>query len=163
MKKNEVQRDNAINDFIWNIVELNSCLEAIHKTWAELLGISEAQWLILMAVEKLDKGAGVSGVDISAKLRVHPAFVTNQTKSLEQSGLLARIQSQTDARFIQMFLTPAARTEIAKLSEKKEKLNTSIFSTLDTNIITDLNFKLNAIRKNSERAARHLAADIADT
>ncbi len=63
-------------------------LEDIHTSWAGLLGITEPQWLILMAITELDEGRGVAGIDIANKLRVHPAFVINQTKSLEKGGLL---------------------------------------------------------------------------
>lgn len=154
------QLDDAIRNFVWNIVEINSHLESIQKTWAELLGVSEPQWLILMAIDELDSGTGVSGVDVSNKLRVHPAFVTTQTKSLEKAGLLTRIPSPTDARFVLMSLTPMARTEITKLSSKRNALNASAFAPLDARALTDLNAKLDMIRKSSERAARQLAADI---
>ena len=53
-----------------------------------------------------------------------------------------------------------ARTEIAKLSGKREILNASIFSTLGAGALTDLNAKLDVIRKNAERAVRRLAADV---
>src|SRR5881227_2376703 len=72
----EKKLDRAITDFIWNVVEIHSQLEDIHTSWAGLLGITEPQWLILMAITELDQGRGVAGIDIANKLRVHPAFVT---------------------------------------------------------------------------------------
>ncbi|MGY2933109.1 DNA-binding MarR family transcriptional regulator [Bradyrhizobium sp. GM6.1] len=100
------QFDRAVRDLIWNIVEIHSQLEEIHKNWAELLGITEPQWLILMAIDELDDGRGVSGIAVANKLRIHPAFVTNQTKKLEQMDFLARVISPDDARFLQISLTP---------------------------------------------------------
>jgi MarR family transcriptional regulator, organic hydroperoxide resistance regulator len=76
----EKKLDRAITDFIWNVVEIHSQLEDIHTSWAGLLGITEPQWLILMAITELDQGRGVAGIDIANKLRVHPAFVTNQSR-----------------------------------------------------------------------------------
>src|SRR6266566_279468 len=55
----EKKLDRAITDFIWNVVEIHSQLEDIHTSWAELLGITEPQWLILMAITELDEGRGV--------------------------------------------------------------------------------------------------------
>ncbi|MGO4711461.1 MarR family winged helix-turn-helix transcriptional regulator [Bradyrhizobium sp. 2TAF24] len=150
----------ATGQFVWNILEIHSHLESIHRAWAELLGISEPQWLILMAIDELDKGGGVSGVDVSAQLRVHPAFVTTQTKSLERAGLLARSPSPSDARFVLMSLTQKARSEIAKLSERREALHRAIFGTLGTGALTDLNTRLDAIRKAADRAVRQLALDL---
>ncbi|KAH2776380.1 hypothetical protein KXW38_000372, partial [Aspergillus fumigatus] len=54
----EKKLDRAITDFIWNIVEIHSQLEDIHTSWAGLLGITEPQWLILMAITELDQGRG---------------------------------------------------------------------------------------------------------
>ena len=115
----EKKLDRAITDFIWNVVEIHSQLEDIHTSWAGLLGITEPQWLILMAITELDEGRGVAGIDIANKLRVHPAFVTNQTKSLEKSGFLSRRPGADDARFVLMSLTAKATTEIEKLSKRK--------------------------------------------
>ena len=92
----EKKLDRAITDFIWNVVEIHSQLEDIHTSWAGLLGITEPQWLILMAITELDQGRGVAGIDIANKLRVHPAFVTNQTKALEKGGFLSRRPAADD-------------------------------------------------------------------
>jgi DNA-binding MarR family transcriptional regulator len=156
----EKKLDRAMRDFIWNIVDVHSELEEIHKAWAQLLGISEPQWLILMAIDELDAGGGVSGVDVANKLKIHPAFVTNQTKSLEKTGLLAREPSPDDGRFVLMSLTAKARAEIAKLAKKRQALNATMFGSLDERSLNDLNAKLSAIRKNARLASQKLAIDI---
>lgn len=152
--------DRAINDFIWNVVEIHSQLEEIHKSWAELVGITEPQWLILMAIEALDEGPGVAGIEVANKLRVHPAFVTNQTKSLEKSGFLSRVTRADDARYVLMSLTAKARTEIAKLSKRRLALNSTIFNEFDEKSLSDLNVALTAIARNARLASRLLAIDI---
>lgn len=154
-KKEELDR--AVRDFVWNIVEIHAQLETIHKGWAELLGITEPQWLILMAIDELDEGRGVSGIAVANKLRIHPAFVTNQTKKLEQMQLLARVTSPDDARFLQISLTEKARSEITKLSNKREALNSTIVGGLDYESIQYLNMRLNSIAKNSRLASQKLS------
>jgi DNA-binding MarR family transcriptional regulator len=156
----EKKLDRAITDFIWNVVEINSQLEDIHTSWAELLGITEPQWLILMAITELDQGRGVAGTDIANKLRVHPAFVTNQTKSLEKGGFLSRRPGADDARFVLMSLTAKATTEIEKLSKRKLVLNSTIFNDLDEKTLANLNALLATIAKNTRLAARLLAIDV---
>ncbi|MBR0840369.1 winged helix-turn-helix transcriptional regulator [Bradyrhizobium liaoningense] len=152
--------DRAINDFVWNVVEIHSQLEEIHKSWAELLGITEPQWLILMAVDELDKGQGVAGIEVANKLRIHQAFVTNQTKSLEKSGFLSRKHRADDARYVLMSLTSKARTEIAKLSKRKLALNSTMFNEFDEKTLEQLNVVLTTIAKNARLAARLLSIDI---
>jgi DNA-binding MarR family transcriptional regulator len=156
----EKKLDRAIKDFLWNIVEIHSQLEEIHKSWAELLGITEPQWLILLAIDELDGGRGVSGVDVAGKLRIHPAFVTNQTKTLEKAGLLAREPSPDDARFILMSLTQKAHAEIAKLSKKRQALNLTMFGNLDERSLAELNTTLSSIAKNSRLAYQKLAIGV---
>lgn len=152
--------DRAIRDFIWNVVELHSQLEEIHKSWAEILGVTEPQWLILMAIDELDEGRGVSGIAVANKLRIHPAFVTNQTKKLESLEFLIRETSPDDARFVQMSLTQNARTEIGKLSNKREALNSTMFDGLDEASLDYLNKRLVSIARNSRLASQKLSIGV---
>lgn len=154
------QIDRAVRDFIWNIVEIHAQLEAIHKSWAQMLGISEPQWLILMAIDELDEGRGVSGIAVANKLRIHPAFVTNQTKKLEQMELLARVTSPDDARFLQISLTQKAQAEITKLSITRQALNSTMFGGLDEESLDYLNKRLSSIAKNSRLASQKLSIGI---
>lgn len=154
------QLDRAVRDFVWNIVEIHSQLEEIHKSWAELLEMTEPQWLILMAIDALDEGRGVSGIAVANKLRIHPAFVTNQTKKLESMEFLAREPSPDDARFLQMSLTQKARTEISKLSIKQEALNMTMFDGLDDASLEYLNKRLASIAKNSRLASQKLSIGV---
>lgn len=150
------QLDRAARDLIWNIVEIHSQLEEIHKSWAEMLGVTEPQWLILAAIDNLDDGRGVSGTAVATKLRIHPAFVTNQTKKLEQMELLARVVSPDDARFLQISLTQKARVEMAKLSDKRHALNATMLAGLDEESLDYLNKRLTSIAKNSRLAHQKL-------
>ncbi|TYL92375.1 MarR family transcriptional regulator [Bradyrhizobium rifense] len=156
----EQKTDRSIRDFVWNIVEVHSQLEEIHKSWAQLLGLTEPQWLILMAIDELDEGRGVSGIGVAGKLRIHPPFVTNQTKQLEAMQLLARKPSPDDARFVQMSLTDKARAEISKLSRLREALNATLMEGLDEASFEYLNKRLTSIAKNCRLASQKLTIGV---
>ncbi|MET4754510.1 MarR family transcriptional regulator [Bradyrhizobium sp. RT11b] len=149
--------DKAAMDFIWNIAAIHSQLEEIHKGWARLLGITEPQWLILMAIGELDEGRGASGIAVANKLRIHAPFVTTQTKLLETLELVTRAPSPEDARFVQMSLTEKARVEIAKLSIKRQALNATMFEGLDQPSIEYLNKRLSLLAKNTRLASQKLS------
>lgn len=152
--------DRAVRDLIWNVVEIHSQLEEIHKSWADLLGLTEPQWLILMAIDELDEGRGVSGIGVASKLRMHPAFVTNQTKKLETMEFLTREPSPDDARFVQMSLTQKALAEISKLSTKRDALNSALLEGLDEASLDYLNKRLTSIAKNSRLASQKLSVGV---
>lgn len=154
------QLDKAVRDFIWNIVEIHSQLEEIHKSWAEMMGITEPQWLILMAINEMDEGRGVSGIAVANKLRIHPAFVTNQTKKLEEKEFLSRVISPDDARFLQISLTARAQAEITKLSNKRQALNLTMFAGLDEASLDYLNKRLASIAKNTRLASQKLSIGV---
>jgi DNA-binding MarR family transcriptional regulator len=151
--------EETVRSFIWSVFSIHTHLDEIHQIWANLLGVTEPQWLILLAIDELDNGEGVPGTKIAAKLHIHPVFVTTQTKSLEKAGFVTRITSTTDARFVLMSLTSKARTEIARLSAQRQALNESIFAGLDDQALQDVTKKLAEIVKNAEKAARRLSAE----
>ncbi|WP_445219909.1 MarR family winged helix-turn-helix transcriptional regulator [Bradyrhizobium sp. Pa8] len=153
----EEKLDRAVSDFIWNVVEVHCQLEEIHKSWAQLLGITEPQWLILMAIEELDEGRGVSGIAVANKLRIHPAFVTNQTKRLEKLEFLARVTSPDDARYLRISLTQKAQAEIRKLSIKRQALNSTMLDGLDEESLHYVNKRLMLLAKNSRLAPQKLS------
>lgn len=148
------QFDRAARDFVWNIIEIHAQLGEMHKGWAEMLGITEPQWLMLMAIDELDEGRGVSGIAVANKLRINPAFVTNQTKKLEQLGFLLRAISPDDARFLQISLTEKAQAEFTKLSKKRQALSLTMFGGLDEESLAYLNKRLTSIAKNSLLASQ---------
>lgn len=154
------QLDRALNELIWNLVEVQSQLDEIHKSWAELLGVTQPQWLMLMAVDALDDGLGVSATAVATKLRIHPAYVTNQTKQLEKMELLSRQTSPDDARYLRIALTQKARTQIQELSVKREALNSAMLEGLDEETLCYLNKRLTLFAKNSRLASQKLRIGI---
>jgi DNA-binding MarR family transcriptional regulator len=151
--------EETVRRFIWSVFSIHTYLDDIHQIWANLLGVSEPQWLILLAIDELDGGEGVPGTKISAKIHIHPTFVTTQTKSLEKAGFVTRITSATDARYVLMSLTSKARAEIAKLSAQRQALNESIFAGLDDCELQSVTDTLARIMKNAEKAARRLSVE----
>lgn len=152
--------EKALSDAIWNLIEVHAQIEDANASLAKMLGISDPQWMVLMAIIELDKGQGVAGVDIVKKLRIHPAFVTSQTKALEQGGFISRSSMPNDARFVFMSLTQKARQEVENLSKKRLALNTTMFNNIDLSTLEFLNVSLSKLAKNARRAARLLDIEV---
>jgi DNA-binding MarR family transcriptional regulator len=146
--------------FLWEITSINVHLDQIRDFWAQNLGVTGPQWMILMAVSDLDRGHGVPVKDVSTALRVDPSFVTTQSKMLEKMSLLRRASSNQDARVVLMSLSEKARKHAANLSAKQELFSKFIFSEFNEATLKDILGKLSLLESRLEKAALKLSADL---
>ncbi|OJU14542.1 MAG: MarR family transcriptional regulator [Afipia sp. 62-7] len=152
--------DNAlVRQFIWDVISINTHLEEIRAIWARVLDITCPQWLILMAVNDLDQGKGISVRDVSTKLHVDPSFVTTQTKHLEKNGFMRRVPSKEDARVVLMSLTDKAYKQLANLYSRQVVADNLVFSDFTDRTFHDLNVKLSTIKDRLASAALTIAAE----
>jgi len=151
------QLDTAVGELMWNIVELHTQFEEIHKSWAQLLGITEPQWLILMAMNELDDRRGISSTAIANNSRIHPAYVAIQTKQLEKLGFLTRETPLDEAGSLRVTLTEGARAKLRKLSAKRQALSSTMLDGFDEEAVRHLNKRLNLLAKNSRLASQKLS------
>jgi DNA-binding MarR family transcriptional regulator len=152
--------DGLVRQFIWNIISVNTHLEEIRSIWARVLDITCPQWLILMAVNDLDEGKGISVREVSTKLHVDPSFVTTQTKNLEKHGFMRRVASKEDARVVLMSLTEKAHKQIANLYSHQVVADNLVFSDFSDQSMRDLNDKLSTIKERLSKAAQVIAVEI---
>lgn len=148
-----------VRQFVWDIAAINVHIEEIRHFWARALDISGPQWMILMAVDDLDRGKGVPVKDVSAMLHVDPSFVTTQSKMLEKNGFVRRIPSSEDARVVLMSLTDKASKKIASLSSRRESLGDFVFAEFDDHSLKGITDHLATLKKRLEKATLMLAVD----
>lgn len=152
--------DAQFREFVWNIISINTHLEEIRSIWARMLGITCPQWLILMAVNDLDQGKGVSVREVSTKLHVDPSFVTTQTKSLEKHGFMRRAASKEDARVVLMSLTDKANKKISNLYSRQTLADQLVYADFSDQAMRELNAKLSTVKDRVVKTAQLLAADL---
>lgn len=138
--------------FAWEIAAINVHLQEIRYFWANALGVSGPQWMILMALADLDQGEGVPVKVVSKMLHVDPSFVTTQSKLLEKKGFMRRKTSGEDARVVQMSLTDKTYKHIAALASKQEELNNFIFAEFSDRELGEFTGKLAALKERLEKA-----------
>jgi len=151
--------DVLVRAFVWDIISINVHLEEIRSIWARNLGITSPQWLILMAVNDLDRGNGASVRAVSTKLHVDPSFVTTQTKSLEKNGFVRRVPSEEDGRVVLMSLTDKASKQIASLYAKQSSADGFIFSDFSESELRNITDKLTLLRERMGKALLKIAAE----
>lgn len=153
------QKD-IVRKFLWDIASINVHLDHIRQFWAQTLGVSGPQWMILMAVAELDRGQGVPVKDVSTMLHVDPSFVTTQSKVLEKYGLVRRVTSAYDARVVLMSLSDKACKQVANLSSRQELLDKFIFADFDDRTLKDIADQIASLKDRLQKATLKLAADI---
>ncbi len=151
--------DALVRQFIWDVISINTHLEEIRSIWARSLDITCPQWLILMAVNDLDQGKGISVREVSTKLHVDPSFVTTQTKNLEKHGFMRRVASKEDARVVLMSLTDKAHKQIANLYSRQVVADNLVFSDFSDHTFRELNTTLSTIKERLAKAAQVIAIE----
>jgi MarR family transcriptional regulator, organic hydroperoxide resistance regulator len=147
---------------IWDFVSISNHLEDIRRAWAKLFGISGSQWLILMAINDLDCGGGVSVGDVSQKIHAVSTFVTTQTKILERMGLVDRKPSPSDARVVLMSVSASARSKITELAPRWDALHDYIFRDFDAAMLHDVQEKLDMLKRRTKAAIMRVTGDAGD-
>ncbi|QUS41881.1 MarR family transcriptional regulator [Tardiphaga alba] len=148
-----------VRQFLWDIASINVHLDEIRHFWAKELGISGPQWMILMAVDDLNSGGGVSVKDVSAMLHVDPSFVTTQSKILEKNGFMRREPSRQDARVVLMSLSEKAGRKIATLTARRDTLSDYVLSDFDGDALRDITGQLAKLKARLQKATVMLSLE----
>jgi DNA-binding MarR family transcriptional regulator len=154
------KNQDIVRRFTWEIASINVHLQELRYFWANTLGISGPQWMILMALADLDKGEGVSVKVVSKMLHVDSSFVTTQSKMLEKKGFVRRKTSAEDARIVEMSLTDKSYKHMANLASQQEDLNEFIFAEFSDRELTEFTGKLASLKNRLEKACLKVAMDI---
>ena len=80
---------------------------------ARQFGISRAQWVVLM---RLDRSEGLKQSELAEILDLQPISLTRLLDRLSDSGLIERRADPNDRRANRLYLTPAARPLLKQLA-----------------------------------------------
>lgn len=103
---------------------LRTCAD--HK--AAQFGMSRAKWAVLARLERFE---GLKQAELADMLDLQPISLTRLLDSLCENGLIERRADPDDRRAKRLFLTPAARPLLARLSELGRELMEAALAGLD--------------------------------
>jgi MarR family transcriptional regulator, organic hydroperoxide resistance regulator len=95
-------------------------LETVRDFWTRVLGIRGPQWMIMVALQRLDQGQGACGQAIAEMLCVNQSFVTTQARFLEKKGLVRRKALGEGDGAVMLWLTEKARQHLAEISHEQD-------------------------------------------
>jgi MarR family transcriptional regulator for hemolysin len=118
---------------------------------AAQFGMSRAKWAVLA---RLNRFEGLKQAELADMLDLQPITLTRLLDSLCENGLIERHPDPDDRRAKRLFLTPAARPLLERLSVLGEELMASALEGLDDQRISSLQTELSVIKENLRRAAQ---------
>ncbi|MGN1234521.1 MAG: MarR family winged helix-turn-helix transcriptional regulator [Christensenellaceae bacterium] len=116
------------NKLIWNIRDMAHVIRALAEGKA-----SQSRVLII-----LSEGEGMTQSELTERLGVQPASVSEVIAKLEGAGLVMRTPSEEDRRTCDIRLTEAGKIKASEAAEQRKQRHTEMFSCLSEEDKADL-------------------------
>src|SRR5215475_2948235 len=122
---------------------------------AAQFGMTRAKWAVLA---RLDRFEGLKQNELADMLDLQPITLTRLLDRLADNGLIERRPDPADRRAKRLFLTPAARPLLERLSGLGEELMDTALAGLDAPEVAALLANLSAIKENLRQAIQQRQA-----
>ena len=143
-------------EIAFTIMEVARMLKTYADQRARCLGISRAQWVVLV---RLDRTEGLKQSELAEMLELQPISLTRLLDRLAENGLIERRADPHDRRVNRLYLTPAAKPLIAKLSDLGSDMMDTVLDGLDeedtSRLLHDLGVMKENVRAAISRKAGH--------
>jgi len=138
-------------EIAFNINDVARLLRTYADQKASSFRLTRAKWAVLA---RLDRSEGLKQNELADMLDLQPISLTRLLDGLSQNGLIERRSCPNDRRAKRLFLTPAARPLLDRLSELGEDLMTTALAGLDQSETSALLTSLTTIKENLRQAVQ---------
>jgi DNA-binding MarR family transcriptional regulator len=145
--------DELVNQFIWTAASINVHIEQIFHAYGRMLKLSRSQLMILSILEENGAGRGMAVKDVAAVLHVDSSFVTQQSKKLEERGLIAKAASAGDARVVLLSLSRNGERQVATLRSQRDTVRKIAFEMINELDFREFYTQLRQLEKRLEKAS----------
>src|SRR5476651_2149930 len=151
MPKLPIKREMA-----FTIMDVARLIKTYADQRARQFGISRAQWAVLIRIERTE---GLKQSELAEMLDLQPITLTRLLDGLADNGLIERRADPEDRRAKRLFLTPAARPLLKRLTELCEDLMATALAGLAPSGIEALLGRLTAVKENLRKAVQKKHTD----
>jgi MarR family transcriptional regulator for hemolysin len=144
MKPIPVKREIA-----FTIMDVARLLKTYADQRARQFGISRAQWAVLTRIERNE---GLKQSELAELLDLQPISLTRLLDRLAGNSLIERRADPNDRRANRLYLTPAAKPLLGRLSELGADMMETVLDGLDEKSIERMLKQLVAMKDNLRRA-----------
>jgi MarR family transcriptional regulator, organic hydroperoxide resistance regulator len=124
--------DGAFRAMIHALLSFSHHVESVRDGFGALIGVSGAQYEVLMSVQRLQGSRGVAVGDVAAWMQRSGAFITIEAGKLVRLGLVEKTVDARDRRRVLLRLTQAAHARLAALAPTQVAANDQLFAALET-------------------------------
>jgi DNA-binding MarR family transcriptional regulator len=153
--------DAAFRQMLNDLFAFSRSLESARAKFAEAVGLSSTQYMILITISRNRETEGFGVNRIAAALHLSGSFVTNEINKLVEASLVKKITDPIDRRRVQLQVTRNGERKVAQLASFQRPVNDVLFESLTARQFDQLSEILSVLVKNGDRGVR-LAASIPD-
>lgn len=136
-------------EFAFTLNDVARMLRTYADQKAAQFGITRAQWVVLV---RLDRSEGLKQTELAEILELQPISLTRLLDKLCDSDLIERRPDPIDRRAKRLFLTPAARPLLEKLSELGEELMATALAGIEPESVEHMIAQLGTVKENLRQA-----------
>ncbi len=139
----------AKREIAFQIMDVARMLRTYADQRARQLGISRAQWTVLI---RIDRTEGLKQSELADILDMQPISLTRLLDRLAENGLIERRADPNDRRANRLYLKPAARPMLEQLAALGTEMMTTVLDGLETRTVERMLGDLGIIKDNLRAA-----------
>lgn len=136
-------------EILFAISDVGRLLRTYADQKARQFGQTRAQWAVLL---KLERYEGLKQSDLAEYLDIQPITLTRLVDRLCDNGLIERRPDPNDRRAKRLYLTPAARPLLDRISSQVEELAETVLAGIEPEVSEVLLTQLGLARTNLRQA-----------
>ena len=133
----------------FTIMDVARLLKTYADQRARQFGISRAQWAVLV---RIDRSEGLKQSELAELLDLQPISLTRLLDRLADNGLIERRADPNDRRANRLYLKPAAKPLLGRLSELSADMMETVLEGLDAKSVDRMLKELVMLKNNLRRA-----------
>jgi DNA-binding MarR family transcriptional regulator len=149
--------DDVFRHVIHGLLVTEGRLGGIRAGFGRAIGLSGAQYTILMAVARMQGQTGVGIRAVAAYLRVATSHITTEVGKLVGAGLLLKRADAEDGRAVRVALSDKGNVAMRRVAPFVREVNDVLFAGVTRAQFESLERFLDKFLANTERAARLVA------
>jgi MarR family transcriptional regulator for hemolysin len=143
-------------EFAFTLNDVARLLRTYADYKAAQFGITRAQWAVLVRVDRFE---GLNQSELADGLDLQPITLTRLLDKLCDGGLIERRPDPADRRAKRLFLTPAARPLLERLSKLGEETMANTLAGVDGASVELMVAKLSVVKENLRRLIQQRGVD----